>query len=138
MTAGRDGRPPRRAFLGALDEAYARSLREVGPAAAATFRVLGRLPSDDVPSPVVADLTGRPAGEVDLLLARLCQVGLLVAVGGDRYRCHRLLRGYARTLGPVDLDRRERLGSAAGISVPHVTTWTGLGPSGGEQGDSVG
>ncbi|MCT9093792.1 NB-ARC domain-containing protein [Streptomyces sp. ASQP_92] len=62
------------------------------------FRVLGRLPSDNIKPHAVARLTGLSAARVDQLLESLVDAHLIEATGPGRYRIHELLHAYATQL----------------------------------------
>ncbi|MFE9408151.1 BTAD domain-containing putative transcriptional regulator [Streptomyces sp. NPDC006704] len=62
------------------------------------FRVLGRLPSDNIEPHAVARLTGLSAARIDQLLESLVDAHLIEAMGPGRYRIHELLHAYAAQL----------------------------------------
>ncbi|HEX9335605.1 MAG TPA: tetratricopeptide repeat protein, partial [Pseudonocardiaceae bacterium] len=74
------------------------------------FRCLGVLPGAGFGAATVAALIGRPVAETVALLGVLA-AGHLVEVDGDRYRCHDLLRLYARErlTAEEDADRRDEI-----------------------------
>ena len=73
------------------------SYRQLSPAAAGLFRLLGLHPGPDIGTAAVASLAGRPVAEVRPLLAELTRAHL-VQGGGGRYAFHDLLRAYATEL----------------------------------------
>jgi DNA-binding SARP family transcriptional activator/tetratricopeptide (TPR) repeat protein len=73
------------------------SYRQLSPAAARLFRLLGLHPGPDIAAPAAASLAGQPAAEVRPLLAELAGAHLLERAAG-RYALHDLLRAYAMEL----------------------------------------
>jgi tetratricopeptide (TPR) repeat protein len=71
------------------------SYRQLSPAAARLFRLLGLHPGPDVAAPAAASLAGQPVGTVRPLLAELARAHLLAERVPGRYACHDLLRAYA-------------------------------------------
>jgi DNA-binding SARP family transcriptional activator/Tfp pilus assembly protein PilF len=70
------------------------SYRQLSPAAARLFRLLGLHPGPDIGLPAAASLAGQPAGEVRPLLAELARAHLL-EYAARRHAFHDLLRAYA-------------------------------------------
>jgi DNA-binding SARP family transcriptional activator/tetratricopeptide (TPR) repeat protein len=70
------------------------SCRQLSPAAARLFRLLGLHPGPDIGLPAAASLAAQPAGQVRPLLAELARVHLLERTAG-RHAFHDLLRAYA-------------------------------------------
>jgi tetratricopeptide (TPR) repeat protein len=80
------------------------SYRQLSPAAARLFRLLGLHPGPDISRPAAASLAGQPAAQVRPLLAELARVHL-VEHAAHRYALHDLLRAYAAELArAVDTD----------------------------------
>jgi DNA-binding SARP family transcriptional activator/tetratricopeptide (TPR) repeat protein len=78
------------------------SYRQLRPAAARLFRLLGAHPGPDIGLPAAASLAGQPVAAVRPLLAELTRAHLLERTP-VRYAFHDLLRAYARELvGTLD------------------------------------
>ncbi|MEV4137909.1 NB-ARC domain-containing protein [Dactylosporangium sp. NPDC049742] len=75
--------------------AFSWSYRELSPAAASLFRLLGLHPVADFSAPAAAGLAGRPLPETLALIAELTDVHLLAEPAPGRYALHDLLRAYA-------------------------------------------
>ncbi|WP_307798553.1 tetratricopeptide repeat protein [Actinoplanes flavus] len=91
------------------------SYRQLSPAAARAFRLLGLVPGPDVAGYAVAALLDTGVAEAGELLEVLARAHLVQHVTADRYSQHDLLRAYAIDLGwsGVESDRaRERLADA--------------------------
>ena len=73
------------------------SYRQLSPAAARLFRLLGMHPGPDIGLPAAASLAGQPAAEVRPLLTELARAHLIERAAG-RYAFHDLLRAYAAEL----------------------------------------
>ncbi len=73
------------------------SYRQLSPAAARLFRLLGLHPGPDIATPAAASLAGQPVAEVRPLLAELARAHLLESTA-RRYASHDLLHAYAREL----------------------------------------
>ena len=73
------------------------SYRQLSPAAARLFRLLGLHSGPDISGPAAASLAGLPAAQARPLLAELARVHLLARAAG-RYALHDLLRTYAAEL----------------------------------------
>ncbi len=74
------------------------SYRQLAPAPARAFRLLGLHPGPDLDRYAAAALTGGPVGEADRLLALLSRAHLVHGTGPGRYGLHDLLRAYAQEL----------------------------------------
>jgi DNA-binding SARP family transcriptional activator len=91
------------AFSGA-DEAtdvrrvFSWSYRQLGPAAARLFRLLGLAPGTDLGAAAAASLAGKDIACTRQALAELTRAHLLVEVEPGRYGFHDLLRAYALEL----------------------------------------
>ncbi|GIF21377.1 hypothetical protein BJ973_005175 [Actinoplanes tereljensis] len=77
---------------------FAWTYRALSPAAARTFRLLGRHPAHDLTATTVADLVALTIGQAAVLLAELARAGLLTELTPGRYLCHDLLHTYAAEL----------------------------------------
>ena len=87
------------------------SYRQLSPAAARVFRLLGLHPGPDIGTPAAASLAGQPVAEVRPLLAELARAHLLERTAG-RCALHDLLRAYATELAltlDTDLQRAAAL-----------------------------
>ena len=73
------------------------SYRQLSPAAARVFRLLGLHPGPDIGMPAAASLAGQPVAEMRPLLAELARASLVERAAG-RYALHDLLRAYATEL----------------------------------------
>jgi DNA-binding SARP family transcriptional activator/tetratricopeptide (TPR) repeat protein len=73
------------------------SYRQLSPAAARLFRLLGLHSGPDISGPAAASLAGLPAAQARPLLAELARVHLVARAAG-RYALHDLLRTYAAEL----------------------------------------
>jgi tetratricopeptide (TPR) repeat protein len=86
--------PPRASDVRAV---FSWSYRQLTPAAARVFRLLGVHPGPDIGTPAAASLAGLSAAEVRPLLAELVRASLVERAAG-RYAFHDLLRAYATEL----------------------------------------
>jgi DNA-binding SARP family transcriptional activator/tetratricopeptide (TPR) repeat protein len=85
------------------------SYRQLDPAAARLFRLLGLHPGPDVAAEAAAGLAGLQVRAVRPLLAELCRGHLLTEHVPGRYTCHDLLRAYATELTHnIDTDAERR------------------------------
>ncbi|GIH06072.1 SARP family transcriptional regulator [Rhizocola hellebori] len=71
------------------------SYRQLSPAAARVFRLLGLHSGPDVATPAAASLAGIPVAKVRPLLAELARAHLVAEHVPGRFACHDLLRAYA-------------------------------------------
>ena len=71
------------------------SYRQLSPAAARLFRLLGIHPGPDIAAPAAASLAGVEAALARRLLAELARAHLIAEHVPGRYTCHDLLRAYA-------------------------------------------
>jgi DNA-binding SARP family transcriptional activator len=71
------------------------STRQLSPAAARMFRLLGLHPGPDITAPAAASLAGAPAGRARQAIAELTRAHLLTEHAPGRYALHDLLRAYA-------------------------------------------
>ncbi len=102
MDAGGDPRTGVRAV-------FSWSYRQLGAAAARTFRLVGLHPGADLDAHAAAALTGIGVGEVRGQLEVLVRAHLVRYAGPGRYSLHDLLRAYARTLAAdQDGDRAQQ------------------------------
>jgi hypothetical protein len=81
----------------ALRAVFSWSYRNLTPAAARMFRLIGLL-GEQIDVEKAAEKAGVSVVEADLLLQMLARAHLLQLVGVDRYDMHELLRAYAATL----------------------------------------
>ena len=81
------------------------SYRQLSPAAAGAFRLLGLLPGPDVEAYAAAALLGTGVAEAGELLAVLARAHLVQRTAADRFTLHDLLRAYAVELGTKIGDR---------------------------------
>jgi tetratricopeptide (TPR) repeat protein len=101
------------AFSGA-DEAtdvrrvFSWSYRQLGPAAARLFRLLGLAPGPDLAAAAAASLAGKEMACTRQALAELTRAHLLVEVEPGRYGFHDLLRAYALELCEDEDSPQER------------------------------
>ncbi|MFF3457661.1 ATP-binding protein [Streptomyces sp. NPDC002730] len=80
----------------AVREVFSWSYRDLSPAAARTFRLLGLVSGPEISVLAAAALTGLPPDQAVRVLGGLASLHLLEVAGPDRYRFHDLLRDYAR------------------------------------------
>jgi len=71
------------------------SVRQLSPAAARMFRLLGVHPGPDISGPAAASLAGCDLTRARRDLAELARAHLITERAGGRYGCHDLLRAYA-------------------------------------------
>jgi DNA-binding SARP family transcriptional activator/tetratricopeptide (TPR) repeat protein len=81
-----------------LRAVFGLSYRDLHPAAARLFRLLGLHPGPDIAIPAAASLAGVTAGQVRPLLAELTGAHLIIEHPPGRYSFHDLLRAYATEL----------------------------------------
>ena len=93
------------------------SYRQLSPAAARVFRLLGLHPGPDIGTPAAASLAGLPVAEVRPLLAELARAHLLERAAG-RYALHDLLRAYATELA-LTLDTDTQRAAALHRALSH-------------------
>lgn len=99
----RDSRSTLDAFDGGdaptdLEAIFSWSYRQLSPAAARLFRLLGLHPGHDITAQAAASLAALPPAQVPILLTELVRASLLVEPVTGRYTCHDLLRAYAAGL----------------------------------------
>ena len=75
------------------------SYRQLTPAAARAFRLLGRFPGPDVEAYATAALLGTDVAQARELLEVLARAHLVQRTAADRFTLHDLLRAYAVDLG---------------------------------------
>jgi DNA-binding SARP family transcriptional activator/tetratricopeptide (TPR) repeat protein len=92
-----------------VSAAFALSYRHLGAAEQRAFRRLGLHPGVEVDRRQVAALLGVPAAEAEALLEALVDQHLVEQPATGRYRCHDLLRQYARERAAVDDTEADRL-----------------------------
>ncbi|WP_117212388.1 helix-turn-helix domain-containing protein [Allorhizocola rhizosphaerae] len=80
------------------------SYRDLTPAAARLFRLLGLHPGPDFSAAAAASIAGVPPGEAELSLADLARAHLIVEQAAGRYVLHDLLRAYAAGLADADAE----------------------------------
>jgi DNA-binding SARP family transcriptional activator len=85
------------------------SLRNVAPATATLFALLGQHPGADFDAYAVAALAGLDVGRARRELETLRRAHLVESADGDRYAMHDLLRAYAASLDPGDPGAVRRL-----------------------------
>lgn len=78
------------------------SYRQLAPAAARAFRLLGLVPGPDVTGYAAAALLGTGVAEAGELLQTLARAHLIQHLAADRFTLHDLLRAYAVDLGTED------------------------------------
>ncbi|WP_367132333.1 BTAD domain-containing putative transcriptional regulator [Saccharothrix sp. HUAS TT1] len=104
----------------ALRSAFSWSYRQLGPAAARVFRLLGAHPCHELGVAAITALTGGPARRhVDVLV----RAHLVEQTADDRFQMHDLLRSYARELAAEvdgEAGRREALTALADHYVTKV------------------
>jgi len=81
--------------------AFSWSYRQLTPAAAGMFRLLGLAPGADITAHAAASLAGVPLQRARGLLTELTQAHLLTEHVADRYTFHDLLRAYAAELAQL-------------------------------------
>ncbi len=84
------------------------SYRQLDPAAAGMFRLLGLHPGPDISLPAAASLTGLPPPQARLLLTELTRAHLLTEPTSGRYALHDLLRAYATEQAHTDAPGPDR------------------------------
>src|SRR5215831_15945512 len=84
-----------------VQAAFSWSYRQLTPAAAGMFRLLGLAPGTDITAHAAASLAGVPLQRARGLLAELTQAHLLTEHVADRYNFHDLLRAYAAELAQL-------------------------------------
>lgn len=82
----------------AVRAVFSWSYRQLDPAAATVFRLLGVVPTGEIGSVALAALVGLPERQARRLLDQLVRAHLVQAVARDRYGLHDLLRAYAAEL----------------------------------------
>ena len=92
-----------------LTSVFESSYRNLRPAEARLFRLLGLLPGPDFDAYAAANLTADGLEPTRRRLDSLLGQNLLVQQTGGRYRLHDLLRSYARSLGAEPDEERECL-----------------------------
>ncbi|HCT75170.1 MAG TPA: hypothetical protein DGT23_00960 [Micromonosporaceae bacterium] len=78
-----------------LRAVFSGSYRQLSPAAARLFRLLGLHPGPDISKTAAASLAGLPLDQVKLLLRELTRAQLITEPTPTRYTFHDLLRAYA-------------------------------------------
>jgi tetratricopeptide (TPR) repeat protein len=110
------------------------SYRQLSPAEARLFRLLGLHPGPDATAPAAASLAGLPLPEVRALLGALARAHLITEHMPGRYTQHDLLRHYAAELATRHDDSRfavhrvldhylETAHAAATLIEPHGMPW---------------
>lgn len=84
-------------LTGDVRAVFSWSYRQLSPAAARLFRLLGLHPGPDIGLPAAASVAGQTAAETRPLLTELTRAHLLERAG-DRYAFHDLLHAYATEL----------------------------------------
>ncbi|QSB15315.1 tetratricopeptide repeat protein [Natronosporangium hydrolyticum] len=101
----------------ALRSVFDLSYQALDPPTQRTFRLLGLHPGDDVTPYSAAALTGTTVSAAQGCLDRLVDEHLVIALPGDRYRLHDLLRAYAHDLAQQDEP------TAQEAAVTQLLTW---------------
>ena len=89
------------------------SYRQLDPAAARVFRLLGLHPGPGISAPAAASMAGLPPRDARTALAELTQANLVTGQAGGRFTFHDLLRAYAAERALADdseADRRAAIG----------------------------
>jgi tetratricopeptide (TPR) repeat protein len=81
---------------------FAASYRQLDPAAARLFRLLGLHPGPDISAPAAASLAGLPPRQARAALADLARAHLLAEPTPGRFTFHDLLRAYAAERAQAD------------------------------------
>ena len=93
-----------------VSAAFDLSYRQLTRAAARLFRRLALVEGPDVGAACAAQLTGQPLSEAEDTLEELVETGLL-GTERDRYRCHDLLRLFARSRLEAEESAEETTGA---------------------------
>jgi DNA-binding SARP family transcriptional activator/tetratricopeptide (TPR) repeat protein len=94
------------------------SYRQLSPAAARLFRLLGIHPGPDISAPAAASLAGAESAQARVLLAELARAHLIAEHAPGRYAFHDLLRAYAAEQAhALDGDAARR--AAVGRAIDH-------------------
>jgi DNA-binding SARP family transcriptional activator/tetratricopeptide (TPR) repeat protein len=89
------------------------SYRQLSPAAARLFRLLGLHPAPGISLPAAASLAGTNRQQAGAMMRELAQAHLVIEHAPGRYTTHDLLRAYAAEQARIDgteADRREATG----------------------------
>jgi tetratricopeptide (TPR) repeat protein len=101
-----------------LRTVFSWSCRQLAPATARMFRLLGLHPGPDITAPAAASLAGAPPSQARRELAELTRANLVTEHAPGRYTLHDLLRGYgAEQARHTDSDTNRR--EAAGRVLDH-------------------
>ncbi len=92
--------------------AFSTSYRQLTPATARIFRLLGPYPDPDITIPAAASLAETAPGQARRHLAELARAHLVSEQAPGRYTMHDLLRAYAAGLAETRGDHADRLASA--------------------------
>ncbi|MGH3359957.1 MAG: hypothetical protein ACRDO7_14240, partial [Nocardioidaceae bacterium] len=106
-----------------LRAVYSSSYRALSPAAAQLFRLLSRLPGQDISVPAAAILTGTERDHARAMLTELADAQLVAVHAPDRFAQHRLLRAYATELARLTDDGTESRTTA--LRPPEASTRAG-------------
>ena len=115
------------AFLDALDSGdpgsnvravFSWSYRQLSPAAARGFRLLGIHPGPDITTPATASLAAIPLGQARQHLGELTRAHLIAEHTPGRYAVHDLLRAYAAELA-VTIDPEQVRRTALARALDH-------------------
>jgi len=102
--------------------AFSWSYRQLTPAAARMFRLLGLAPGADIATFAAASLAGVPVPQASGLLAELTQAHLLTEHVAGRYAFHDLLRAYAAELAHAHDPGDERRAALTGLFDYYLAT----------------
>jgi DNA-binding SARP family transcriptional activator/Tfp pilus assembly protein PilF len=91
----------------------ASAYRELSAPAARVFRLLGLHPGPTFDAHVAAALAGIPLAEASAAVTELAAVHLATPAGRSRYRCHDLVRLFARQCAEIDEPPRGRVEAGA-------------------------
>ncbi|HEV8565766.1 MAG TPA: BTAD domain-containing putative transcriptional regulator [Actinoplanes sp.] len=104
--------------------AFSWSYRQLGPAAARMFRLLGLHPGRSIGTTAAASLFGAAPQPVRPMLAELTRVHLVAEGPPDRFSCHDLLRAYAAELAESVDPKADRDAAVRRVLDHYLTTAT--------------
>ncbi|MGO1049128.1 BTAD domain-containing putative transcriptional regulator [Crossiella sp. CA198] len=99
----------------AVRTTFGLSYRALKPETAHVFACFGLMTGDDLTTPALAALAGIGESQARQRLAELRTASLVEQSGPGRYRCHDLLRQYARERIEAELDQEQRDRAVRGL-----------------------
>ncbi|HEY0535164.1 MAG TPA: tetratricopeptide repeat protein, partial [Actinoplanes sp.] len=107
---------------GDLRTLFACTYRQLSPAAARMFRLLGLHPGPDVSLPAAASLAGLEPAETRRALTELTGTHLATELTPDRWGLHDLLRAYAAELAAADDSPADRAAALDRLATHYLAT----------------